>query len=340
MHLRKAVSDMFTTTVLTTGTSERPYCAFPTLVPAGDDILIAYKQGSGHYKDEGITSFLRIRKDGTVLGEGLAAAVPGFNTQNAELIALPDGTIRCYLDIQDPTQGKKRMGVVSCDYRDGAFIARDGVLTDTAGLRYGYVFDAADFADGCCMLAMTFPELAADGKQKTVELLCSADNGETWEDKVSLDALSGLSLNESTLCAAGDMLYVFCRPYSNDCCLLVFDRDFHLVKTARYSEKSDGICRIGRPKLFLRDGYLWCILRNHKTADAPMELMMLKIDPDSLEIRQQYILDDTQPGDGYYAEHYFDGDTFCVVTYKTNGTQKPDILLLRTDWKGLTADEK
>ena len=339
-QLRKAVSDMFTTTVLTRGTTERPYCAFPTIVPDGDNILIAYKQGSGHYKDEGITSFMRIKKDGTILEEGLAAAVPGFNTQNAELIALPDGSIRCYLDIQDYNQGKKRTGVVTYDYSAGKFTAREGILTDTAGLRYGYVFDAADFAGGSCMLAMTFPELASDGKQKTVELLYSADNGETWEDKVYLDRLTGLSLNESSLCAVGDKLYIFCRPYSDNCCLLVLDRDFKLLKILKYDEKADGVCKIGRPKLFFRDGALWCVLRNHKTADAPMELMMLKLDPETLVIRKQYILDDTKPSDGYYAEPYFDGDTFCVVTYKMNGAEKPDILLLRADWKKLTADEK
>jgi len=95
------------------------------------------------------------------------------------------------------------------------------------------------------------------------------------------------------------------------------------------------ILNIGRPKLFVKDGSLYGILRNHRTADSPMELLLVKIHPETLALEQTVVLDDTQPKDGYYAEHYFDGDTFCVVTYKMTDTEKPDLVLLTFDWNEL-----
>jgi len=66
-----------------------------------------------------------------------------------------------------------------------------------------------------------------------------------------------------------------------------------------------------------------------------MELLLVKIHPETLALEQTVVLDDTQPKDGYYAEHYFDGDTFCVVTYKMTDTEKPDLVLLTFDWNEL-----
>ena len=62
-------------------------------------------------------------------------------TQNAELIRLRDGSVRCWIDVQDYQSGKARTGAICYAYKDGAFAAVPGVLTDTDGRRYGYVFD-------------------------------------------------------------------------------------------------------------------------------------------------------------------------------------------------------
>lgn len=323
-----------TSKILYTGSDERPYCAFPTLIETQEGILLAWKQGISHLGDEGITSYLLMDKDGTIRSKGTAAAVPEFNTQNAELLAMPDGSIRCYLDIQDYRNHKKRTGVIVYEYRNGSFERIPGILTDTDSKQYGYVFDGAEWNGKYLMLAMTFPELDYPNPQKTVEILSSADNGTAWTDTVCLDELLDAPLNESTLAVLGDKLYVLCRSYQKEMYLAVLDSSMKMVKSAVYGEQ-DGIFSIGRPKLFIKDGSLYGIIRNHHTADSPMELILVKIHPETLRMEKTVVLDDTQPKDGYYAEHYFDGDSFCVVTYKTTETDKPDLVLLTFDWNEL-----
>ena len=141
-------------------------------------------------------------------------------------------------------------------------------------------------------------------------------------------------LNESTLTVWNDKLYVLCRSYRKETYLAVLDSSMTMVNSAVYGEP-ENILNIGRPKLFVKDGSLYGILRNHRTADSPMELLLVKIHPETLALEQTVVLDDTQPKDGYYAEHYFDGDTFCVVTYKMTDTEKPDLVLLTFDWNEL-----
>lgn len=323
-----------TSKILYTGSAERPYCAFPTLTETPDGILLAWKQGISHMGDEGITPYVLMDKDGTLHADSTAMAVEGFNTQNAELLTLPDGTVRCYLDIQDYRKTKIRTGAIGYTCKNGTFVRIPGILTDTEGKQYGYVFDGLEWNGQYRMLAMTFPELEYPNPRKTVEILSSGDNGETWTDTACLDTLLDAPLNESTLAVCGDKLYVLCRSYRKETYLAVFDGSMHMVNSAVYGEP-EHILNIGRPKLFAKDSTLYGIMRNHRTADAPMELILVKIHPQTLAAEQIIVLDDTQPKDGYYAEHYFDGDTFCVVTYKMTDTDKPDLVLLTYDWNEL-----
>ena len=323
-----------TSKILYAGSEEQPYCAFPTLLDTPDGVLLAWKQGISHMGDEGVTPYLWMDKDGTIRSGGMLAAVDGFNTQNAELLTLPDGTIRCYLDIQDYRNSKVRTGTIVYEYRNGTFERIPGILTDTDGKQYGYVFDGLEWKGQYYMLAMTFPELEYPNSRKTVEILSSADNGSTWTDRVCLDSLLDAPLNESTLAVWNDKLYVLCRSYRKETYLVVLDSSMTMVNSAVYGEP-ENILNIGRPKLFVKDGSLYGILWNHRTADSPMELLLVKIHPETLALEQTIVLDDTQPKDGYYAEHYFDGDTFCVVTYKMTDTEKPDLVLLTFDWNEL-----
>ncbi len=323
-----------TSKILYAGSEERPYCAFPTLVETPDGILLAWKQGISHMGDEGVTPYLWMEKDGTIRSSGMAAAVEGFNTQNAELLTMPDGSIRCYLDIQDYRNSKTRTGTIVYEYRNGTFERIPGILTDTDGKQYGYVFDGLEWNGQYRMLAMTFPELDYPNPQKTVEILSSDDHGTTWTDSACLDKLLDAPLNESTLAVLDDKLYVLCRSYRKETYLAVLDSSMTTVNSAVYGEP-ENILNIGRPKLFVKDGSLYGIMRNHRTADSPMELILVKIHPETLVLEQTIVLDDTQPKDGYYAEHYFDGDTFCVVTYKMTDTDKPDLVLLTFDWNEL-----
>ena len=67
-----------------------------------------------------------------------------------------------------------------------------------------------------------------------------------------------------------------------------------------------------------------------------MELALLHIDPETLSVVRYTVLDDEKPADGYYAEPYFDGASFNVVTYRISGRDSSDILLLRCDWGELS----
>ena len=318
--------------VLYAGNKKYPYCAFPTLVETDDGILCAWKQGVSHMGDESITSYMWMDKDGTVRSTELLAQVPGFNTQNAELLIMPDGTIRCYLDIQDYKNGKTRTGTRVYEYRDGAFEALPGILTDTEGKQYGYVFDGLEWQGRYWMLAMTFPELDYPDSRKSVELLVSDDNGETWTDMLCLDTLLDASLNESTLAVLDNNLYILCRGYDKKAHLAVLDEALNMVDSTVYDD-SIGIYNTGRPKLFVKDGSLYSILRNYRTIHfSSMDLSMLRINPETLVIEKKVILEDDKIQDGYYAEHYFVDDTFYLITYMPNYSDTPDITLLTFDW--------
>lgn len=325
--------------LLYAGSDERPYCAFPSLLETDDGVLMVWKQGTAHMRDEGVTAYAQMTKDGTICDMGIAAAEAGYNTQNAELLRMPNGAIRCYLDIQNYKNGKERMGTIVYAYRDGVFSRIPGILTDTDGKQYGYVFDGVEYGGAYYMLAMTFPELDYPQARRAVSLLVSEDNGETWRDVTEplRRLFPDAQLNESTLTVMDGKLYVLCRSYSYETYCAVLDDSLTVVGSAVWGE-ADGVWNIGRPKLFARDGALYAIMRNHKTASSPMELILVKIHAETLRVEKMIVLDDDAPRDGYYAEHYFDGNSFCVVTYKmAHDSTAPDLWLLTFDWNALTA---
>ncbi len=321
-------------TVLYTGDGTRDYCAFPSILEQADgSILCVWKEGAAHMGDEGVTKYLLMEPSGRILGSGTAAAVPGFNTQNAELLRLRDGSVRCWVDVQDYQSGKTRTGARRYDWRDGTFVPVPGVLTDTDGKRYGYVFDGMPWRERDWMLAMTFPELNAQNPEKAVHLLVSGD-GETWTDTACLDALLGASLNESSFATLNEKLYVFCRGYDARGYMAVLDADGKPLAGRAFTE-ADGIRQTGRPKLFVRDGVLFGLMRN--AAGGVLSLDLIEFDAETLAVRARFVLDDAcpVPAHGYYAEPYFDGSELCVVTYLTKSPQmQPDIVLLRTNWNG------
>ena len=133
-----------TKTILTRGTQERPYCAFPSLAETEEGILCAFKTGITHYADEGQIRCMLLDKAGNVLKNEVLSAVPGFNAQNVELLTMPNGTVQAHVDIQDyhnQELKKSRTGSLIYEYRNGKFELLDGKLVDTDGVLYGYVFD-------------------------------------------------------------------------------------------------------------------------------------------------------------------------------------------------------
>ncbi len=319
-------------TVLYSGNTDRPYCAFPSILETNKGILCAFKQGTNHAWDEGITTGLLLRKDGTILQKGIIA-IPSINTQNAELLRLKDRTVVCWIDRQDNQSSTQRMGSVCYPFRNGTFIPEGGILTDTAGIRYGYVFDSIPWQDQDFMLEMTFPELPSPTPRKTVSLLTSRD-GITWEETLRLDSLLNASVNESSLAILNDTLYIFCRGYDRLGYMVALVKNGGKIARRTYGE-ADGIFNTGRPKLFVRDGKFYAVMRNYGTADNTiMRLDLIRFNPVTLRAEEFCILDES-PTDGYYAEPYFDGDEFCLITYKCAEKATPSTVLLRYTWSDL-----
>ncbi len=322
-------------TVLTAGRGSRTYCAFPSLLDLGDRILCMYKLGTAHMRDEGGIAWITFRKDGTVLAEGdVIPPESGKNYQNVELLHFPDGSLRYFVDIQDPAGGKQRLGLIRGTMNNDTFITETENLQDTAGTLYGYAFDAAEYNGELLLLAMTFPELPYPNARKTVEILSSRDCGATWEDRVTLDTAFGSNLNETSLCLHNGKLFILSRSYPGESYLAEFGDGLTQRKVTMLGEKEQ-IVAIGRPKFFTHDGELYALFRNHRTADAPMELVIAHVDTNALGFDRCTVLD-TGTRDGYYAEPYFDGDDLCVVTYKQpHPDAKPAIVLLRYSWAKL-----
>jgi len=317
--------------VLYTGDGTREYCAFPSILELDDgNILVVWKQGFAHMAEEGITNYAVMEKSGRIREMGTAAAVEGFNTQNAELTRLADGRILMWLDIQDYKNKKTRTGTIVYEYRDGKFVKLDGILTDTEGTKYGYEFDGLTWQGKDWMIAMTFPEL---GASRTVRLLTTTD-GKSWTKLADLNELLDAPVNESSFAVMDEKLYVFARGDNNIGHLAVLDADGKLIKKHSFTE-AEGIYKTGRPKLFVRDGALWGIMRNHAGSET-MRLDLIRFDAEKLAVDKIYSLEAAgikTSGDGYYAEQYFDGNDLCVITYKpTAEGGKPNIVLLRTPW--------
>jgi len=323
-------------TTLTTGTPERPYCAFPSLAETEEGILCAYKTGVEHYADEGQIRFMLLDKAGSVLKDEVLSAVPGYNAQNVELLTMPDGTVQAHVDIQDyhnEKLRKSRVGSIVYEYRNGTFELLDGKLTDKNGTVYGYVFDGTEFGGRYVMAVITFKELTPDNPRQTVQLLATDDNGHTWEEVADVSGCTGDLINESSLCVYDGKLYIAIRPMQKEYMYFaVFDSAYNMVQLKKL-DRTDGVEGIGRPKLFLRDGSMYMIIRNRILTDRPMRLDLLKINTETLTPEKFTVLDDAVTGDGYYAEQYFDGEDFCVITYRYNENgSAPDIVHIRYSW--------
>ena len=315
------------TILLSSGEEGKRYCAFPSIVKHNDRILCAWKQGIGHAA-AGDAAWLEMTEDGVVVSRGVIENNDGAIYQNTELIVMPDGRAVCWIDKQDSSN--KRLGAVAYEFAPSGFRPIPGILADEGGAKYGYVFDGTQWNGRYYMLAMTFPELDPEKDRKTVELLSSGDCS-VWRDDLCLDRVFDLHLNESTFAVIDGVMY---RSYGKESSVAAVDGEMNVLRKAVYGDGC-GICRIGRPKLFVRDGGLYALMRNHKSEGAAMELALLKIDTGTLDIEKYTVIDGCEPEDGYYAEPYFSGDIFSVVTYRRSGEYSSDILMLRYDWNEL-----
>ena len=218
------------------------------------------------------------------------------------------------------------------------------------GVEYGYAFEAITRGQSTWMLAMTFGNLAGGTKAFTtstqpgaVDVIRTEDNGKTWHFVRSITTeLGGAPINESSFAADGDGFLIAARGYEKSQWLLRTDGDFKLVRKVDLAATATPIKgKIGRPRLFTRDGGWYMVCRDNlgpgvsdpatgKSA-SPMDLSLFKFDPQTLEITRQVLLDNAE------RSHVAD-DHLTVWRTKTRETNQPvDIpLALRLDAVGWT----
>lgn len=335
------------------------YLCFPSILKLSDEkVIIVYKAGTSHMNDESSMDVIVYNpKTEMVVSRTVIDGTVGENAQNPEIMQMPNGDLMIYLDVQRTTSsGTQRYGVKQFRSTDQGqtwkVLDSDGtyqnvedveakaykILTDTSGIQYGYTFDDVTVDGTVYMLAMTFAELSAD-YGRSVHIIKSTDNGVTWDHVKNLTADYGFAFNESTLEPCGDGYMIVVRGDSGaKPRAYITDENFELKYTQNYSEYSDTIVSIGRPKLFVQDGNYYLLCRN--VVSGATTLAVYQLDPETLapvtwvELKH---LAGYSSGNSFYAEYYMQqkhGQTFFnVITYAdTNSKGNPDIFRYEYAW--------
>lgn len=293
------------------GTDEQDYLAFPAIVSSGEnEILLSYKRGESHARDIGAVLEI-IRYDlesGRRIQDPIQISVPKEIMQMGEWIRFPGGTLSTYIDAQVvDSEGKHtRTGLARVTSRDNGKsfgkVERVGVID---GVEYGYLFDSATIGKRVYALIMTFEYLA--GGRRTVDALYTDDNGTSWHFLKNLSQEFGdIRINESSLLPYKNGFLVATRGYDNQQRLHFVDRKFNLIRETNLTEDTPSIdSYIGRPRLFTYGDEHFLIGRNWRNRDRsiPMELGLIRFDPESLKAENVYTLDNVSRGkvtDGYY----------------------------------------
>jgi hypothetical protein len=328
------------------------YSAFPSVLRAApDEVLIAFKAGRSHATDAGAAMEVvrhTLSTGATQLVQRLVAPVPKLY-QMGEWSRFPDSSLALYLDVQG-------VGWDGRHYRTGAEMARwdpaRGALGPVqplppiGGVLYGYPLDFVHEGKTTWHLSMAFGYHLPGGRW-SVDALRSDDSGRSWRLVRNLaEEFGGLRINESGLARHGSGFLVATRGYDRIARLHRTDGEFRMQRQVDLSGRHPHIHDvIGRPRLFVRDGQGYLIGRNWTKGDKgrtaagnPMQLCLIRFDPESLEVNSVVVLDNAerQPvSDGYYAAAEFSGEgegtRMHVITYKATGGQPPD--LVRYDYR-------
>jgi hypothetical protein len=320
------------------------YVAFPALLRTGDqEILLSYKRGYDHARDPGgVLEFIRydLESGRTIQGPtriGMADRV----MQMGEWIRFPNGTIGTFIDAHEINDQNEhiRIGLrYSLSEDNGETfgpLKRVGVID---GVEYGYLFDSVTIGKRLYALIMTFEYLA--GGRRTVDALYTDDNGESWHFINNLSKEFGdVLINESSFIPYNNGFLVATRSYDNLQRLHRVNKQFKLIKETNLTEITPTIASyIGRPRLFTIEDQLFLIGRNRRSP-APgtrMELGLMRIDPESLTVEKQFVLDNIEQGnvtDGYYPFPILvesgDKTLLNVFDYKALHRNSPDIIRLQ-----------
>ena len=328
------------------GTGTQDYLAFPAITPSGDnEIMISHKRGKAHVNDLGaVLEILRFDlESGRPLQEPIQLAIPDEVMQMGEWVRFPNGTLGTYIDaLTVDEEGKHiRTGLIRSLSRDNGKsfgpLERVGIID---GVEYGYLFDTVTVGQRLYALIMTFEYLV--GGRRSVDALYTDDNGETWHFIRNLSQEFGnVRINESSLIPYKDGFLVATRGYDNQQRLHYVNKQFKLIHETNLTEITPTIASyVGRPRLFRIEDKLFLIGRNRRTSEPgiKMELGLMRIDPDSLTVEKQWVLDNIEQGnvtDAYYPFPILvesgDKTLLNVFDYKALHRNAPDIIRFQFD---------
>ncbi len=323
------------------------YLAFPSVIQlAPDEVWLAAKAGARHATDPGAALEIvrhRLSTGETERIQRLPAPPPKLY-QMGELARLPDGSVAVYIDVQE-------VGHDSRHYRVGAEMFRWDAAQRTfvgpeafpvvSGITYGYPFDFVSEGRTTWQLSMTFGY--QPGRRWSVDALRSDDAGRSWKFVRNLTAEFGdLKLNESGFTRHGDGFIVATRGYDSKQRLHRTDREFRVRESATLTGAYPFInSHIGRPRVWVREGHGYLLGRNRSTqvASDPMQLALIRFNPETLAVTGCAILDNAaneRVTDGYYAVPIYserNGRTVLhVFTYKGINNAPCDLIRLDYDW--------
>lgn len=328
------------------GTGTMDYLGFPAIVPSGEDeIMLSYKRGMDHGWDPGaVLEIIRFDlKSGKAIQEPIQLGIPDRIMEMGEWVRFPDGTLGTYIDAQRTNDQRQaiRIGLRGAISRDNGQsfgpLERVGVID---GVEYGYLFNSTIVGQRLYALIMTFEYLA--GGRRSVDALYTDDNGTSWHFLRNLsEEFGNIRINESSLIPYKDGFIVATRGYDNIQRLHQVDKEFNLLRQTNLTEETPTVgSHIGRPRLFTYAGKHFLIGRNWRNVDRsiPMELALLRFDPETFKVEEHFVLDNDAQGnvtDGYYTCPIIldtgDRKWLNVFTYKGLFGNSPDILRLQFD---------
>lgn len=292
------------------GTEQQDYLAFPAIIETGEnEILMSYKRGEAHARDVGaMLEIIRVDlENGDIIQDPIQLGLPEEIMQMGEWIRFPNGTLATYIDAQIVDEGKHaRTGLArSVSLDNGKSFGPLERVGGIEGVEYGYLFDSAAIGERLYALIMTFEYLA--GGRRSVDALYTDDNGASWCFIKNLSEEFGdIRINESSLIPHGLGFIVATRGYDNTQRLHQVDLDFNLIHETNLTEDTPSIdSYIGRPRLFVYQGEHFLLGRNWRKRDRsiPMELGLIRFDPQSFKVEKHYVIDNIERGkvtDGYY----------------------------------------
>lgn len=263
-----------------------------------------------------------------------------------EWVRFPDGTLRTYIDAQktDNDRNAIRIGLRSAISRDNGkrfgALERVGVID---GVEYGYLFESAIVGKRLYALIMTFEYL--EGGRRSVDALYTDDNGGSWHFIRNLsEEFGNIRINESSLIPYKNGFLVATRGYDNMARIHQVDMKFNLIQEANITESNTSMSSyIGRPRLLRYGGAYFLIGRNWPAPnrELPMELALIRFDPETLSVEKHFVLDNEEQGDvtdGYYTCPILvdtgERKLLNVFTYKGLFGNSPDILRFQFPMSG------